>query len=352
MLQPADPPADHPRGGVLLADHTTLRLGGPASDFVVARSESHLIGAVTEADVAGTPALVLGGGSNVVVADEGVAGTVVRVATTGLAFEPDDENPGRVIVHAAAGEIWDHVVAESIERGLVGIESLSGIPGLVGATPIQNVGAYGTELSDVVTAVRAFDRVERASVTLDATARGFGYRTSALKGHDRYVVLGIEISLTQSANSSPVRYAELARTLGIELGGTAGVADVRSAVLELRAAKGMLLDPADPDSVSAGSFFTNPIISAAVLPEGAPAWPTPDGRVKTSAAWLIEHAGFSRGYHIGAVGLSTKHTLALVNRGDASSSELIALARTIRDGVHQVFAISLDVEPVLVGLSL
>ncbi|MGH8888955.1 MAG: UDP-N-acetylmuramate dehydrogenase [Acidothermaceae bacterium] len=352
MLPSVDPAADHSRAGVRLADHTTLRLGGPASDFVVARTERELIDAVTTADAAGTSLLVLGGGSNLVVADEGFAGTVVRVATRGLSFEPDDENPGRFVVRAAAGEIWDQVVAAAIERGLAGIESLSGIPGLVGATPIQNVGAYGTELSDVVTAVRVFDRVQCALVTLDATACGFGYRTSALKGHDRYVVLEVEISLTASANSSPVRYVELARRLGVELGATAPVHDVRAEVLELRAAKGMLVDPADLDSVSAGSFFTNPILEPSEVPEGAPAWPTPDGRVKTSAAWLIERAGFTRGHNAGTVGLSSKHTLALVNRGGASSSELIALARTIRDGVHDTFGISLDVEPVLVGLRL
>lgn len=348
MLESADPTAR--RTGVVLADYTTLHLGGPASDFVVARSESELIEAVSAADTAGTPLLVLSGGSNLVVADEGFAGTVVQVATNGLSFKPDDEKPGRVIVRAAAGEVWDHVVSESIERGLAGIESLSGIPGLVGATPIQNVGAYGTELSDVVTAVGAFDRVERAHVTLDAAACGFGYRTSALKGHDRYLVLNLEISLTQSAVSAPVRYAELARTLGVELGETASARAVREAVLKLRAAKGMLVDAADPDSVSAGSFFTNPIVAADELPDGAPAWPTTDGRVKTSAAWLIERAGFSRGYRLGAVGVSTKHTLALVNCGDASSSELVVLARTIRDRVRDEFGISLEPEPVLVGL--
>jgi UDP-N-acetylmuramate dehydrogenase len=351
VLESADPTAGR-RSGVALADYTTLRLGGPASDFVVAHSEPELIDAVTAADAAGTSLLVLGGGSNLVVADEGFAGTVVRVATKGLSFEPRDGKPGRVILHAAAGEVWDHVVAESIEQGLTGIESLSGIPGLVGATPIQNVGAYGTELSDVVTAVRAFDRVERAHVTLDATACGFGYRTSALKGHDRYVILDVEISLTQSADSAPVRYLELARALGIELGSRAPTKAVRNAVLELRAGKGMLVDPADPDSVSAGSFFTNPIVSADELPEGAPAWAVGDGRVKTSAAWLIEHAGFSRGYRVGAVGVSTKHTLALVNSGGASSSEIVALARTIRDGVRDAFGINLEAEPVLIGLRL
>lgn len=337
---------------MLLADHTTLKLGGPASDFVVASTEPELIEHVTAADGDGTSVLVLGGGSNLVVADEGFDGRVVRVDTRGLSFEPDAENPRRVIVRAAAGESWDRVVAESIERGLAGIESLSGIPGLVGASPIQNIGAYGAELSDVVAAVRAYDRRARALVTLDANACGFGYRASAFKGRRRHLVLGVEISLMQSANSAPVGYVELASMLGVDLGDAAPLKDVRAAVLELRAAKGMVVDPTDPDSISAGSFFTNPIVSAGDLPEGAPAWPTADGRVKTSAAWLIERAGFSRGYGDGRVGLSTKHTLALVNRGGASSSELIALARIIRDGVRHAFGIDLEVEPVLVGLQL
>jgi len=333
----------------LLADHTTLGLGGPAGEFVVAASEADLVEAVSRADRAGTPVLVLGGGSNLVVADAGFDGLVVKVAHTGVAFETAAD---RVLVRVAAGEEWDVVVTRCLAEGLAGLECLSGIPGLAGATPIQNVGAYGVEVSELVAGVRAFDRVERVICALDPAACGFGYRTSALKGHHRYLVLGVEISLTSSKNSRPIRYAELAGALGVELGDAAPAADVRDAVLALRAKKGMLIDPADPDSVSAGSFFTNPFVDAAALPAGAPSWPVGDGRVKTSAAWLIEHAGFVRGYGVGRVGLSTKHTLALVNRGNASTSELLALAREIRARVHEKFGITLEVEPALVGVGL
>jgi len=342
----ADPTAAR---DVRLADYTTLRLGGLAGDFVVADTEADLIEVVSKADDGKVPVLVLGGGSNLVVADDGFPGLVVRVAHRGLRFESSGD---RVVLHSAAGEEWDHVVATALAEGLAGIESLSGIPGLVGATPIQNVGAYGTELSDVVVGVRAFDRVERAVAALNAAACGFGYRTSALKGRHRYVVLGIEISLVPSRNSRPVRYAELARTLDIELGAAAPADHVRQAVLGLRAKKGMLIDPADPDSVSAGSFFTNPLVPGDLLPAGAPSWPADDGRVKTSAAWLIEQSGFERGYGSGPIGLSSKHTLAIVNRGGASTSDLIAFAREIRAVVQAKFGIVLEPEPALVGVSL
>ena len=336
---------------ILLADHTTLRLGGPARDFRVAATESELIEAVAAADHAGTPVLVLGGGSNMVVSDDGFDGLVVQVAHRGLEFFRDGE---RTAVRAAAGEPWDAVVAASLAEGLAGLECLSGIPGLAGATPLQNVGAYGVELADVVVGVRAFDRVERASVLLEPADCGFGYRTSALRCGGRYLVLGIELALMREAVCAPIRYAELARALGVSVGERAPTVQVRSTVLQLRAAKGMLLDPADPDSVSAGSFFTNPILAAAQLPAGAPRWPAGDGLVKTSAAWLIEQAGFCRGYAFGdgRVGLSGKHALAIVNRGDASTSDLIAFARAVRDGVRDRFGVTLQPEPTLVGVTL
>jgi UDP-N-acetylmuramate dehydrogenase len=334
---------------MLLADHTTLRLGGPAAAFVVAETETDLVEAVSQADARHTPVLVLGGGSNLVVADDGFDGLVVQVGNRGVRFEPDGR---QVVVRAAAGEAWDDLVAATLHEGLAGLECLSGIPGLVGATPMQNVGAYGAEIADVVVGVRVFDRGERTIVTLDSAACGFGYRTSALKGNGRYVVLGVEISLTPSRHSPGIRYAELAKKLDVAVGAAAPTADVRAAVLALRAGKGMLLDPADPDSVSAGSFFTNPVLAAADLPPGAPSWPAADGRVKTSAAWLIEQAGFRRGYGVGSVGLSTKHTLALVNRGGATTSELVAFARLVRDRVREAFGISLEVEPALVGVAL
>lgn len=337
---------------VRLADHTTLRVGGPAARFVHCDTEASLVDSVRDADARGEDVLVLGGGSNVVVSDDGFAGLVAEVAHTGISVA---RKADRVTMQIAAGERWDDVVLAAVNEGLAGIECLSGIPGLTGATPIQNVGAYGAEISDVLVAVRAFDRVDRAVVTLDRSDCQLGYRTSALKGGRRYVVLGVEISLTPSKESAPVRYAELAAALDVELGSTASVDDVRSAVLGLRSKKGMLVDPADPDSVSAGSFFTNPVLPVAAVPAGAPSWPVTsglDGMVKLPAAWLIERAGFHRGFGQGAVGLSTKHTLAIVNRGGATSSELIAFARAIRDGVQAKFGVRLEPEPVLVGLTL
>jgi UDP-N-acetylmuramate dehydrogenase len=334
---------------VVLADHTTIRLGGPAQRFVRAATRDDLVEDVRAADDAGETVLVLGGGSNLIVADAGFAGTVVRVAHTGITFDRDGE---RAVAHVAAGESWDDVVLAGLAEGLAGLECLSGIPGLAGATPIQNVGAYGAEVSQVVTAVQAFDRAARREVVLSAADCRFGYRTSALKGADRYVVLGVDIELRRDAMSAPVRYAELASALGIEPGERAPVADVRAAVLALRSAKGMLIDALDPDSVSAGSFFTNPVLPAAQLPAGAPAWPTDDGLVKTSAAWLIEQAGFGRGFGDGLVGLSRKHTLAIVNRGGATTAELLAFAARIKNGVAARFGIELEVEPALVGVTL
>jgi UDP-N-acetylmuramate dehydrogenase len=341
-----DPAAGH---SLLLADHTTIHLGGPAKKLVWVDNAADLADVVAQADADGTPVLVLGGGSNLVIADAGFDGLVVRVAHRGVSFENVGE---QVVMHAEAGEIWDDVVSSSLAMGLAGLESLSGIPGLAGATPIQNVGAYGAEISQLVTGVRVFDRADRSRVTLTVSDCQFGYRTSALKGGSRYVVLGVDIALLPSQASPPVRYQQLADALGVALGGRAVALDVRAAVLGLRAAKGMLIDPADPDSVSVGSFFTNPILLDADVPVGAPRWPTDDGRVKTSAAWLIEQAGFARGYGDGRVGLSNKHTLALVNRGGATTTELVAFAAHIREGVRSRFGVTLDVEPALVGVTL
>ena len=320
-----------------LARLTTLRLGGPARDFVEARSEQELIEAARGAQ------LVMAGGSNVVVADEGVPGTVVRIATRGI------ERDGLRLT-VAAGEDWDALVARCVGEGLQGFECLSGIPGSVGATPIQNVGAYGQEVSETVESVRVFDRETGRVEDMPAAACGFVYRGSVFKYHDRRIVLAVTFRMRDGRESGPIRYAELARALDVPLGGTASLADVREAVLALRRRKGMVIDPADPDSVSAGSFFTNPILDRA--PEGAPTWPEPDGRVKTSAAWLIERAGFHRGYGNGRVGISTKHTLALVNRGGATTAELVSLAREIAAGVRERFGVELHPEPVLVPAEL
>jgi UDP-N-acetylmuramate dehydrogenase len=319
---------------VELAHLTTLRLGGPARRFVEARTEAEVIEAAAGAE------LVMAGGSNVVVADDGVPGTVVRIVTSGV------ERDGLRLT-VAAGEDWDPLVARCVEDGLQGFECLSGIPGSVGATPIQNVGAYGQEVSETVESVRVYDRETGRVEDMPAAACGFVYRGSVFKYRDRRVVLSVTFQMREASESGPLHYAELARALGVPLGGTAPLPEVREAVLALRRGKGMVIDPADPDTVSAGSFFTNPILDAA--PPGAPTWPEPDGRVKTSAAWLIERAGFTRGYGNGRVGISTKHTLALVNRGGATTAELMALAREIAAGVQERFGIALHPEPVLVG---
>jgi UDP-N-acetylmuramate dehydrogenase len=317
-----------------LAPLTTLRLGGPAHELIEARSESEVIQAARGA------ALILAGGSNVVIADEGVPGTVARIVTRGV-----ERDGARLTV--AAGEEWDPLVAMCVAEGLQGFECLSGIPGSVGATPIQNVGAYGQEVSETVESVRVFDRETGRVEEMTPADCGFVYRGSVFKYHDRRVVLSVTFRLNESPVSGPLRYAELARALGVPAGGRAPLAEVREAVLALRRGKGMVIDPADPDSVSAGSFFTNPILDSP--PDGAPSWPEPDGRVKVSAAWLIEQAGFRKGYGNGRVGISTKHTLALVNRGAATTAELMALAHEIAAGVQERFGIALHPEPVLVG---
>jgi UDP-N-acetylmuramate dehydrogenase len=336
----------------LLKDHTTLRLGGPARGWVRATTEAELVEALTSVE---GPVLVLGGGSNLVVADAGFDGTVVEVATRGVRadVEGDDPTCGGAIVTVAAGESWDELVATAVERGWVGVEALAGIPGLVGATPIQNVGAYGQEVSQTVAQVRVWDRVLKGVRTFANADCRFGYRTSRFKADpERHVVLDVTFQLRQGSLGAPVQYAELARTLGVELGQRTPVAEVREAVLGLRRSKGMVLDPDDHDTWSAGSFFTNPVVAPSDVPHGAPGWPQPDGRVKVPAAWLIEQAGFHKGYGTGAVGLSTKHTLAITNRGGATTEELLALARQLRDGVEAAHGIRLVNEPVLVGCEL
>nr|WP_207619993.1 UDP-N-acetylmuramate dehydrogenase [Nocardioides sp. IC4_145] len=335
----------------MLRDHTTLRLGGPAGELVVATTEEELVAAL-DAD---GPVLVLGGGSNLVVADDGFAGRVVKIATTGIAADTEDDDPscGGVLVTVAAGESWDHLVEVAAERGWVGVEALSGIPGSVGATPVQNVGAYGQEVSQTIASVRVWDRVLKGVRTFANADCHFAYRHSRFKADPgRHVVLSVTFQLRQGTLGAPVQYAELARALGVDLGQRAPLREVREAVLALRRGKGMVLDDADPDTWSAGSFFTNPIVPAEQVPEGAPAWPAGDGLVKTSAAWLIDHAGFGKGYAAGRVSLSTKHALALTNRGDATTEELLALAREVRDGVQAAYGIRLVNEPVLVGCEL
>ncbi len=345
------------RADVPLAPLTTLGLGGPARRLVTAYDEQTVVDVVRAADAAGEPLLVLGGGSNVVLPDEGFPGTVVRIAVHGLSAEGSE---GRVLLTAAAGEDWDGLVAHCVAEGLAGVEALSGIPGLVGASPVQNIGAYGQEVAQTVVAVRALDRASGKVVDLSPQECEFSYRHSAFKANPaRWVVLGVTFSLALSELSEPVGYAELARRLGVQVGDRAPLGEVRAAVLELRRGKGMVLDAADPDTRSAGSFFTNPLLTAdqhaALLTRvdaPPPSWPEPDGRTKVSAAWLIERAGFGKGAFDGPVGISSKHTLALVNRGGATTADLRRVAAAVRDGVREALGVELVPEPVFVGTPL
>ncbi|HVM27954.1 MAG TPA: UDP-N-acetylmuramate dehydrogenase [Mycobacteriales bacterium] len=343
-----------------LAPLTTLRLGGPARTLVTVYDEAEAVTAVQQADDAGEPLLVLGGGSNVVLPDEGFDGTVVRMAVRGLRGRRDGD---RVLLDAAAGEDWEAFVATTVADRLVGVEALSGIPGLVGGAPIQNIGAYGQEVAQTITSVRAYDRQARDVVVLTTAECRFSYRHSTFKARPgRYLVLSVQFALAEGELSAPVRYAELARCLGVEVGERAPLAEVREAVLALRRGKGMVLDAADVDTRSAGSFFTNPLLSEADAEAlrdrvrarfgddvRAPEWVEPDGRVKTSAAWLIERAGFGKGAFDGPVGLSSKHTLALVNRGGGTAADLRRVARAVQAGVREAFGVELAAEPVVVG---
>ena len=362
---------------VRLAEYTTLRLGGPAARFVAAASEDELIAAVRKADADAEPVLVLGGGSNLVVADEGFPGVVVLAGVRGAEFAAAGD---AVEVTVAAGHDWDEFVQECLAAGLSGVECLSGIPGRAGATPIQNVNAYGQDVADTIASVRVYDRLSEQVVVMTAADCGFGYRTSVFKRQaaaagrgsarhngpesatGRFVILAVTFRLPASPLSAPVRYGELSRVLGVADGGRVPLAAARAAVLELRRGKGMVLAEADPDTRSAGSFFTNPVVSAAQYGElaariaGMPHWPAPDGQVKLSAAWLIEHAGFSKGWRLpgdpDGARISTKHALALTNPGQATTASVIRLAKEIRAGVLAAFGVTLMNEPVLVGVEL
>jgi UDP-N-acetylmuramate dehydrogenase len=325
--------------------------------LVTGTSQYELVAAVAEADAASDDVLILAGGSNVVVSDTGFPGTVVLVRNRGSSIVRDGTGAVRMTVQA--GEPWDVVVARAVAEGLSGIECLSGIPGSTGATPIQNVGAYGQEVAETITGLRAYDRARRCVVELSPADCRFSYRNSALKQTDRHVVLDVTFTLTPHEFGRALRYPELAAALDEPVGGRAPLADVRAAVLELRRRKGMVIDPADPDTASVGSFFTNPVLAAGEFEALAartkvtpPHWPMPDGRVKTSAAWLIERAGFPRGYGTDRVRISTKHTLALANLGGGTAADLLGLAREIRRGVRDAFGVELVNEPVLVGNAL
>lgn len=343
-----------------LAPLTTFRLGGPANRLVTAVTDEEVVEAVREADAASTPLLLIGGGSNLVISDKGFDGTVLRIATRGVDL-------AGTRLELAAGENWSEAVARTVEAGLAGVECLAGIPGSAGATPIQNVGAYGQEVATTITEVVAYDRVSDETVTIPNADCGFSYRHSRFKSDpDRHVVLRVRFELEDAGGlSAPLKYAETARALGVEPGERVAASAARETVLALRAGKGMVLDPEDHDTWSAGSFFTNPVLDAdehaAFLARVAerlgpgtepPAYPAGDGRMKTSAAWLIDKAGFTKGYGTGPARISGKHTLALTNRGEATTEDLLALAREVRDGVREAFGVTLVNEPVTVGVSL
>jgi len=351
----------------LLSSLTTSAVGGPAGNFIEARTEPEIIDAVRSADAAGEQVLIISGGSNLLVSDDGFPGTVIKIASEGFTVNAED-SCGGVAVVVQAGHNWDKLVEHAVRHAWSGIEALSGIPGSTGATPVQNVGAYGAEVSQTIAAVRTWDRERNAVQTFTNSELKFGYRDSILKqttvnGSPRYVVLTVEFQLPLGRMSAPIRYAELARALGVEVGKRAYANDVRREVLRLRGSKGMVWDSADRDTYSTGSFFTNPIVPAEVadtLPETAPRYPAgQDGQVKLSAAWLIDQAGFGKGFGLepegvagGRASLSTKHTLAITNRGSASAADMLAVARKVRAGVERQFGISLHPEPLLIGLEL
>ena len=334
-----------------LSNFTTLGVGGPAAKIIHAKTEAELISAVKAADDSKTPLLILGGGSNVLISDSGFAGTVVRVETTGNSFEIDACSGGTLTV--SAGADWDEFVAFTIEKGLANLESLSGIPGTVGGSPIQNIGAYGHEVSEVIARVRTYDRKLQEVKTFTASECKFGYRNSIFKDEsNRYVILDVTFQLRIGEASLPIGYAELANELGVEIGARVAISKVRDAVLKLRSAKGMLINEGIN---SAGSFFMNPILDkndAEKLPSDAPRWPMPDGKVKTSAAWLMEHAGVSKGDQLAGAQISPKHVLALSNSGDATAKDLVELAKSAQEKVRAKFGITLQSEVQLVGLSL
>lgn len=335
-----------------LADHTTLRVGGFAAAALVATTEAELIEAVRQADDIGTPVLILGGGSNLLVADEGFAGLAIQTKVRGIHHQDIGD---LVFVTAACGEPWDGFVSVCLSSGAHGLEALSGIPGDVGATPIQNVGAYGVEVGNLIASVRVWDRKDQQQRDLSPQECGFTYRSSSFKEHpDRWVVLAVTFALARTGLSR-IMYDQLAELLDLEVGDTALPSRIRESVLRLRRSKGMVLDETDYDTWSAGSFFTNPMVTTEAseqLPADCPRYAAPAG-VKLSAAWLIEHAGIERGFGLNdRARISSKHTLALTNRGEASAADILELARVVRDRVATVYGIELQPEVRLVGCSL
>ncbi len=368
---PSDRASTSPKS---LADLTTIGVGGEFDQLVEARSEEELVETIRRADESGLQLLFVGGGSNILASDDRFEGVVVRDARSDIRLVQEGGCEGANL-RVLGGTAWDELVVFSIENEWMGLEALSGIPGTVGAAPVQNIGAYGQEVATSVARVRVWDRAQSRPREFAGPELAFGYRTSILKESlrqgwgpsPRYIVLHVDLQLRIASLSAPIQYAQLARTLGVSPGKRVPSVDVRGAVLELRRSKGMVLDDSDRDTYSCGSFFTNPVLTeeeAAALPPEAPrfsvsdasravlgaAAPTFEGQVKTSAAWLIDHAGFSSGYAMpGPAALSTKHCLALTNRGGATGAQLRDLARTIRDTVRDTFGVTLHPEPVVIG---
>ena len=336
-----------------LSSFTTLRVGGPARKIVHAHSEAELIEFVKAADSAKEPILILGGGSNLLISDAGFAGTVIRVESKGNALDYDACSGG--MIEVSAGEDWDKFVKISIEKGFADLESLSGIPGTVGGAPIQNIGAYGHEVSETIARVKTYDRSKGEVKTFTNTECKFSYRNSIFKEQPgRYVILTVTFQLRKGAQSLPITYAELAKQLSVNIGDQVEVTKVRQAVLKLRASKGMLIN-LENEINSAGSFFVNPILSKSAadkLPADAPRWPQNDGKIKTSAAWLMEHSGVVKGEKLAGAQISDKHVLALTNSGDATAEDIIELAKRARKKVYEKFGIKLEAEVQLVGVNL
>jgi len=347
-----------------LAPFTTLQIGGAARFFAEARSEDDLLDALSFAERQQLPIFILGGGSNLLIADEGFPGLVVRVALEGVAWRNEGE---KVLVTAGAGEDWDELVRRCVERDLAGVECLSGIPGSVGGTPVQNVGAYGQEVSETIVSVRVFDRFSGRFVELSDAGCQFSYRASLFNtvARDRYIVLAVTYALKPDGDPA-LRYPDV-KNFFANAAGKPSLEEVRDAVRAIRARKAMLITPDDPDCRSAGSFFKNPVVTLETFArievaakeqglirddERAPSFPASEGKVKVPAAWLIERAGFQKGYSRGRVGISSKHTLAIVNRGAATAREVIELAQEIRERVAARFGVSLAPEPVFVGFDL
>lgn len=335
-----------------LSKLSTFRVGGPAKKLVFATDEKEIIAAVESAE--NESILIMGAGSNLLISDQGFDGTVIVIKSTGSSLDQDSCSGGTITV--SAGENWESFVERTVEQGFSGLESMSGIPGTVGAVPIQNVGAYGHEVAEFIARVRTYDRLREEIVTFTANQCGFGYRTSLFKEEPNlWVVLDVTFQLKVGKLSAPIMYRELANELGVEIGSRVEVEKCRAAVLKLRKSKGMLLDETDPDTWSAGSFFTNPVVSTSVaksLPEEAPRWLVGDNKIKVSAAWLLQNSGMARGDRIGGAGISSKHVLALCNTDNATAQEITELAKKARKAVKDHFGITLTPEVRLIGLTL